>query len=92
MQKTQNFKGKTMNTYIYAFELDCPNNGERIAYKVEIVARRTIMVENIVSFFSSLTSAFHEDIADKSYETFGGFQIITAHHHGVNVETRRGRQ
>lgn len=79
-----------MNTYTYRFELDCPNNGQRIAYRVEITADRTIMVENIAGFFNSLTAAYHEDIADKAHQAFGGKQTITAHHHGVDIETRRG--
>lgn len=79
-----------MNTYTYRFEVSCPNNGERIAYQAEINVNRTIMAENIAGFFSSLTSAYHEEIAESAYEAFGGHQIISAHHHGVDVKTERG--
>ncbi len=81
-----------MNIYRFNFEVDCPNNDQRIAYQVEIQSARTIMVENIAGYFLSLTSAFHEDIADNAYQRFGGQQIIKAHHHGVGVETRRGEE
>jgi len=82
-----------VNTYKYNFEIECPNNNnQRIAYRVEITVDRVIMVENIASFFLSYTAAYHEEIADASYETFGGYQVITAHHHGVDVETTRGRK
>ena len=81
-----------MNTYKYNFEIECPNNNnQRIAYRVEITVDRVIMVENIASFFLSYTAAFHEEVADASYETFGGYQVISAHHHGVDIETRRGQ-
>jgi hypothetical protein len=81
-----------MNKYKFSFELECPNNSQRIAYQAEITVDRVIMVENIASFFLSYTAAYHEEIADASYETFGGYQVITAHHHGVDVETTRGRK
>lgn len=81
-----------MNIYRFKFEVDCPNNDQRICYQVEIQADRTIMVENISGHFLSLTSAYHEDIADSAYQRFGGYQIIKAHHHGVDVETRRGAE
>ena len=80
-----------MNTYKYNFEIECPNNSQRIAYRVEITVDRVIMAENIVSFFLSYTAAYHEEIADASYETFGGYQVISAQHHGVDIETRRGQ-
>lgn len=79
-----------MNIYRFKFEAECPNNQQRIAYLVEIRITQTIMVENIARHFLSLTEGYHEDIADESYQRFGGMQTITAHHHGVDVETRRG--
>jgi len=81
-----------MNIYKFRFDCECPNNNERIQYSVEISTTRTVMVENIAAHFLSLTSAFHEDIADEAFQKFGGHQVIKAHHHGVDVETRRGDQ
>ena len=80
-----------MNIYKTRFEVSCPNNGERICYQVEIRSDCTIMVENIAGFFASLYSEYHEAIADSAYERFGGYQVIRAHHHGVDIETRRGQ-
>jgi len=81
-----------MNIYCFKFECECPNNQQRIAYRVEIRSAQTIMVENIAGFFLSFTAAYQEDIADQSYQRFGGQQTISAHHHGVDIETRRGWQ
>lgn len=79
-----------MNIYRTTFEIECPNNSHRIRYHAEIATQSVIMVERIYGHFASLTSAFHEDIADSAFEAFGGRQVIKAHHHGVDVETIRG--
>ena len=81
-----------MNNYKFSFDAECPNNGARISYQVEIETDQVIMAENISRFFLSYTAAYHEDIAESSYERFGGRQTIKAHHHGVDIETRRGWQ
>lgn len=79
-----------MNRYAHNFVVECPNNGRRIMYWLTIDALRTIMVEAIVSACAKHQTEFHEVIADKLFEEFGGFQILKAHHHGVQITTERG--
>ena len=81
-----------MNIYTHKFIATCPNNGKRINYTVEITVAddRKIMVEQIVTCAALCDGGYHEDIANKFYEQFGGNQVIRAHHHGVDIETRRG--
>lgn len=80
------------NIYHYVFTVTCPNNSRVILYDLEIVHKDMVMVEDIIAACSELPSCFQEEIADRLYERFGGYQVIKAHHHGVNVETRRGEQ
>lgn len=79
-----------MNSYTHSFTVACPNNGARIDYTATIETVDRIMVEEIVAECAKLGADFHEDIADKLLARFGGVQTIKAHHHGVDIETRRG--
>lgn len=77
------------NTYRHTFVAECPNNAQAIVYSLEIVTDKTVMVEHILTACSLMRRAYHEDIADQLHERFGGTQVITANHHGVQIETRR---
>ena len=78
-----------INTYKHTFVAECPNNAQAIVYSLEIVTDKTVMVEHILTACSLLRRGYHEDIADQLHERFGGTQVITANHHGVQIETRR---
>lgn len=82
-----------MNIYRHAFTAVCPNNGATISYRLEIEKLGVIMVEAIVKTVARLTHepCFHEDLADRLHAALGGRQTVCAHHHGVDIETRRGR-
>lgn len=82
-----------MNIYRHTFSAPCVNNGLSIAYSLEIRTAWTIMVEDIVAECEAAKASerpYHETIADRLYAKFGGEQIMTAFHHGVGIETRRG--
>lgn len=79
-----------MNRYTRRFEAVCPNNGEKIAYTMMIETDVVIMVEDIVAFTDAIGKGFHEAIADDMHAKFGGRQVLTAFHHGVDILTRRG--
>lgn len=82
-----------MNIYRHSFSAPCVNNGLSIAYHLEIQTEWTIMVEDIVAACVEAKGSerpYHETIADALYTKFGGFQLMTAFHHGVAIETRRG--
>jgi hypothetical protein len=49
-----------------------------------------IHVEKIVIACQMWQEAYHEKVADNLHYQFGGRQILKAHHHGVDIETRRG--
>ncbi len=78
-----------MNIYRHKFYSVCPNNSAIIAYELEIATTDVIQVEHIVTACAIEKSAFHEDIADRLAERFGGQQTLRAHHHGVDIESRR---
>ena len=78
------------NIYRHQFVSLCPNNDKPIIYALMIEADRAIPVEHIVTAAALHKRAFHEAIADELFEHFGGNQVLTAHHHGVDIETRRG--
>lgn len=82
-----------MNIYTRKFTAVCPNNGAVISYRLQIEKLGVVMVEAIVDTVSRLTvePCFHEDLADRLHAALGGRQTMTAHHHGVDIETRRGR-
>ena len=81
-----------MNTYTRTFISACPNNGESIIYTLQITvqAGRMIPVEHIVTATALHKKGFHEAIADDLHARFGGHQVLTAHHHGVDIKTVRG--
>lgn len=79
-----------MNIYRQQFVSHCPNNGLHIIYSLEIQSDEVIHVEHIVTATRLMADSFHEDIADELHARFGGRQILKAHHHGVDIESRRG--
>jgi hypothetical protein len=78
------------NIYRYQFVSRCPVNNKAIVYQLEISTVQKIMVEHITICAALYDTAYHEEIADAFHKQFGGQQIIKAHHHGVDIETRRG--
>jgi hypothetical protein len=86
-----------MNTNVYRqrFTAPCCNNGLVVIYdlELEIAGDEFIMVENIQAAcieVQKIDKPYHENIADYLFERFGGKQTIIAHHHGTDIETRRG--
>ncbi|WP_216675107.1 hypothetical protein [Paraburkholderia elongata] len=79
-----------MNIHRHQFVSHCPNNDQAIIYALTIETDAVIYVEHITTATALHKRAFHEAIADDLFARFGGRQVITAHHHGVDVETRRG--
>jgi hypothetical protein len=79
-----------MNIYRYQFVSHCPNNDRPIIYSLEIESDSVIQVEHIVTACSLHRRAFHEAIADELHQRFNGRHVLKAHHHGVDIETRRG--
>lgn len=80
-----------MNIYRYRFFCHCPNNGQIIEYSLEIHHTEMVQVEHIVKACALHKNTFHEAIADALVARFGGYQILKAHHHGVDIETWRGK-
>ncbi|MBB3193966.1 hypothetical protein [Roseateles terrae] len=78
-----------MNRYRTTFFADCPNNGIRIQYHLEIVTGQLIKVEDILAATAAITRGYHEEIADQLLQSLGGAQTLTATHHGVEIETTR---
>jgi len=79
-----------MNIYRHTFTAVCPANGQVIIYELQIQTEKMIHVEHITTACASHKKAYHEAIADDLHARFGGFQVLKAHHHGVDIETRRG--
>ena len=79
-----------MNIYRHTFAIQCPANDEQIIYQIEIQSAKMIYAEHIVSETRTYESQYHEALADRLFALFGEKQIITATHHGVHIETRRG--
>ncbi|WP_028970137.1 hypothetical protein [Sphingomonas sp. URHD0057] len=82
-----------MNIYRQRFTAPCCNNGLVVIYKLKIETADTIMVEDIQAACveaAGLPKPYHENIADFLSDRFGGRQRIRAHHHGTDIETRRG--
>lgn len=77
-----------MNTYRYQFAALCPENGEAIVYTLEIRKAQRILVEHIKTACALHRSGYHEDIAADLHARFAGELLLTANHHGVNIETR----
>jgi hypothetical protein len=79
-----------MNIYRHQFVCVCPSNKAQIIYELEIQSETMIHVEKIVIACQMWQEAYHEKVADNLHYQFGGRQILKAHHHGVDIETRRG--
>jgi hypothetical protein len=81
-----------LNIYNTQFSTTCPVNGVLICYDLTIKTKQMIKVEDILAKLGVIASApgFHEPVADDLHATFGGSQILVAHHHGVNITTLRG--
>lgn len=79
-----------MNVYRHTFTARCPNNGVEITYRLKIRSREPIMAETIVEA-CQFDVGFHEDIAEVLHARLGGRHRLTAHHHGVDIETRLGQ-
>ncbi|WP_431290436.1 hypothetical protein [Burkholderia cepacia] len=78
------------NVYRTGFVSRCPTNRQLISYALEIETDEMIHVEHITTAAAMHESGYHEAIADDLFKRFGGRQILKAHHHGVDIETRRG--
>lgn len=81
-----------MNIYTIQFHANCPTNGVRIAYSLRIESQVLIPVEQIVAAVEAIESGdrvFHEEIADRLAAQFPGEHRLSAHHHGVGIETVR---
>jgi hypothetical protein len=79
-----------LNIYKAEFFAFCPVNEVRVQYRFCIETDKVIKVEEIIDEITLHNRGFHEDIADQLHRTFGGKQTLTAHHHGVDIETIRG--
>lgn len=79
-----------MNRYRHTFMARCPANGVWVQYRLTIVAAEMIRVEAIVAACAAQAEGFHETIADALLVALGGRQVLRAHHHGVDIKTRRG--
>lgn len=79
-----------MNKYSRTFVSVCPSNHASIIYSLVIESEKMIYVEHINTAVAIFRKDYHEKIADELFKAFGGKQTITAHHHGVDVETKRG--
>ena len=78
-----------MNIYRYAFQANCPADGETIDYQLEIRHDDMIMAEDIVEVCRALTDDYQEIMADVIAGALPGSIKITATHSGVEVETIR---
>lgn len=78
-----------MNIYRHAFAAICPADSETIIYRLEIRSQVMIHVDHIKTATALIKTGWHEKIADRLAETFGGDQTIIATHQGVEIETVR---
>lgn len=79
------------NIYRHKFKRACPNNGLSIAYLLTIETPHVLMVEAIVEEVENLPeNGYHEEFADTLARALSGKHTLTAHHHGVDIETVRG--
>lgn len=82
-----------MNIYRTEFFAACPTNGLRIKYALRIDSAATIKAEDILAAIGRLPAqVFHEDAADALARALPGHHVLSAHHHGVDIESRRGGQ
>ena len=75
--------------YETEFFAACPNNGSRIKYALCIKAFSPIPVEAIISTVQAIGAGYHEHIAERLRDAFGGLQTLRADHHGVAITTHR---
>ncbi len=78
-----------MNIYRHKFTAQCPVNGQEVQYELTIETDSMVSVESITKGCAFEAPIFHEEIAGHSIKLFGGRQTLKAHHHGVDIETRR---
>lgn len=81
-----------MNIYTIQFHANCPTNGVRIGYTLRIESQVLIPAEQIVAAIEAIESGervYHEEIADRLAAQFPGEHRLSAHHHGVGIETIR---
>ena len=78
-----------LNFYKVKFFCECPNNRVRIEYTLQIETDETLSVELIIEQVTDLDPHFHEELADVFLSKFGGTQMLTAMHHGVEIKTIR---
>lgn len=79
-----------MNIYRTEFHARCPANGIRVKYALRIDCADVIPVETIELAVSQLPiEGYHERLADQLSQSLPGYHVLTAHHHGVDIETRR---
>jgi hypothetical protein len=80
-----------MNIYRHQFICACPADKRPIIYTLEVQSAKMIYVEKVVVACQMWQQEYHEKMADALIVQFPGtVQILRAHHHGVDVETRRG--
>lgn len=80
-----------INIYRHRFVCKCPNNSLPIIYYLEVQSKDLIHVEKIVIACQLWQTEYHEKIAEGLASQFPNTrQILTAHHHGVDIETHRG--
>jgi hypothetical protein len=79
-----------MNIYKISFVSQCPVNNDQVTYHLEIRSTSLIKAEDIEWEVSSWPQ-FHEEIADRLFRKFGGYQVIRATHGKVTIETHRGQ-
>ena len=77
-----------MNEYRYKFTMECPSDGALIDYTLLIIGTAMVMAEDLVA--ACKDRDYQEPMADRLHARFGGYQVITASHHGVHITTTRG--
>jgi hypothetical protein len=82
-------EGVGMNQYKVFFQKPCPVNNLAIDYTLKIKTKNVVLVEALLEFVEQLPSDYHEIIADKFSQKFGGKQVLSAFHHGVYISTKR---
>ena len=78
-----------MNSYSTKFFAFCPVNNARVEYDWTVQTTDTLKVEDLIDAVTLLSRGLHEDFADQLFREFGGAQVLTAYHHGVNIRTER---
>ena len=89
LRKAAETNKNNMNTYKTTFIRNCPTNNLLVNYNLEIKTHETVMVEELLNFLEQEKNCYHEDLADKLITKFGGYLIMIAFHHGVEIITER---